>query len=281
MSVTNFPIKKFNMKQISFKPGESSGPVIVLIGRRNTGKSFLIRDILYHHQDIPLGTVISGSEDADPFYQTMIPRVCIHFDYDSSIIGQHLKRQKAVLKVIHKQIEQYGRTNIDGRTFCILDDCLHASANWKRDPLMRNLFMNGRHWKIMLIIAMQYSLGIGPNLRTNIDYTFILREGYKSNRKRIWENYASMFPTFESFNQVMDQCTEDWECLVVYNNSKSNKLSDQIFYYKAEKHDDFKLCAKQVWDDPRNHYSSDEEEDEFDMNTVLSKGQRINVKKQW
>ena len=38
-----------------------------------------------------------------------------------------------------------------------------------------------------------------PNPRTNIDYVFILREPYITNRKRIYENYAGMFPTFESF----------------------------------------------------------------------------------
>ena len=33
------------MKNISFKPNENKGPVIVLIGRRDTGKSFLVRDL--------------------------------------------------------------------------------------------------------------------------------------------------------------------------------------------------------------------------------------------
>ena len=42
-----------------------------------------------------------------------------------------------------------------------------------------------------------------------------------------------MFSTFESFCQVMDQCTENYECLVVCNNSKSNRLEEQIFWYKA------------------------------------------------
>ena len=42
-----------------------------------------------------------------------------------------------------------------------------------------------------------------------------------------------MFPTFESFCQVMDQCTENYECLVINNNAKTNKLSEQIFWYKA------------------------------------------------
>ena len=61
---------------------------------------------------------------------------------------------------------------------------------------MRLLFMNGRHWKIMLVITMQYPLGVPPNLRTNIDYAFILRAPYINNRKRIYENYAGMVSTF-------------------------------------------------------------------------------------
>ncbi len=54
-----------------------------------------------------------------------------------------------------------------------------------------------------------------------------------------------MFPTFEMFCQVMDQCTENFECLVVNNNAKSNKLEDQVFWYKADPHDDFKLGAQE------------------------------------
>ena len=94
---------------------------------------------------------------------------------------------------------------------------------------------------------MQYPLGVPPNLRTNIDYTFILREPYINNRKRIYDNYAGMFPTFESFCQVMDQCTENYECLVINNNAKSNKLEDQIFWYKAEMHEDFRIGDKRFW----------------------------------
>jgi hypothetical protein len=34
-------VKQFDIKTISFKPNESKGPVIALIGRRDTGISFL------------------------------------------------------------------------------------------------------------------------------------------------------------------------------------------------------------------------------------------------
>jgi len=273
----NLELKKFDMKKITFKPNENQGPVIVLIGRRDTGKSFLVRDLLYYHQDIPIGTVISGTEAGNGFYGKMVPKLFIHDEYNSAIIENILKRQKMVVRQLKKETEAYGRSTIDPRTFVILDDCLYDNT-WARDKLMRLLFMNGRHWKLMLVITMQYPLGVPPNLRTNIDYTFILREPYIANRKRIYENFAGMFPTFESFCQVMDQCTENYECLVVSNNAKSNKLEDQIFWYKASGHGDFKLGSKEFWDMSKDIGSDDEDENPFDPKAGR-KGPAINVKK--
>jgi|UniRef100_A0A6C0CKM0 hypothetical protein len=272
-------LKKFDMKNISFRPDENKGPVIVLIGRRDTGKSFLVRDLLYYHQDIPIGTVISGTEAGNGFFASHVPKLFIHDEYNSAIIENILKRQKTVLKQIKREMEAYKRTNIDPRAFVILDDCLYDNK-WTKDKLMRLLFMNGRHWKIMLVITMQYPLGIPPNLRTNIDYVFILREPYIANRKRIWENYAGMFPTFESFCQVMDQCTENFECLVINNNAKSNKLNDQIFWYKAQNHSNFKLGSKEFWDLSKE-INSDDEDELYDPNSVQKKGAgpKISVRK--
>ena len=275
----NLQMKKFNMKKITFKPNENKGPVIVLIGRRDTGKSFLVRDLLYYHQDIPIGTVISGTEAGNGFYSKHVPKLFIHDDYNTSIIENILKRQRMVLKQVRNEIESYGRSNIDPRAFVIMDDCLYDNT-WSKDKVMRLLFMNGRHWKIMLVITMQYPLGVPPNLRTNIDYVFILREPYISNRKRIYENYAGMFPTFESFCQVMDQCTENYECLVINNNSNSNKLEDQIFWYKAEPHKTFRLGSKEYWELSKD-INSDDEDEPYDPNKARKKanGPKISVKK--
>lgn len=275
----NLELKKFNMKQISFNPNENKGPVVVLIGRRDTGKSFLVRDLLYYHQDIPIGTVISGTEAGNGFFGSHVPKLFIHDEYNTAIIENILKRQKLVLKQVKKEKEAYGRSNIDPRAFVILDDCLYDNS-WAKDKVMRLLFMNGRHWKIMLIITMQFPLGVPPNLRTNVDYVFILREPYISNRKRIYENYAGMFPTFESFCQVMDQCTENYECLVINNNAKSNKLDDQIFWYKAANHGDFKLGAKEFWELSKDIGSDDDDDEPYDPNAARKqRGPRINVKK--
>jgi hypothetical protein len=266
-------LKKFNMNQIN------KDKVVVFIGKRETGKSFLVKDLLYYNQDVPVGTVISGTEGANSFYSKIMPSIFIHGEYKPEIIKNVLKRQRKVISTIQQEKEQIGQSNIDPGAFLILDDCLYDKS-WVNNKDVRSLFMNGRHYKIMFIITMQYALGIPPNLRTNIDFTFLLRENLISNRKRLYEQYAGMFPTFDVFCQVMDQCTENFECLVINNNAKSNKIEDQVFWYKAESHEDFQLGAPQFWDFHSknfNPYHDDSDEE------ILEKNKRnqqiVNVKK--
>ena len=64
----------------------------------------------------------------------------------------------------------------------------------------------------------------------------------------------------------MDQCTENHECLVINNNAKTNKLSEQIFWYKADSHKTFKLGSKEFWDISKT-MDSDDEEEVYDPNT--------------
>tara|TARA_Y100000996_G_scaffold415176_1_gene408557 strand:- start:376 stop:1179 length:804 start_codon:yes stop_codon:yes gene_type:complete len=246
----NLELKKFDMSQIS------DDKVVVLIGKRDTGKSFLCRDILYHHRDIPVGQVISGTEGANQFYQKIIPKLFIHGEFTPEVVQNMLKRQKLMIDKING-----GDRSTDPRAFLILDDCLYDNT-WAKDKNMRSVFMNGRHYKLLFLLTMQYALGIPPNLRTNIDYVFILRENYVSNRKRLYEHYAGMFPTFEMFCQVMDQCTENYECLVINNNAKSNKLSDQVFWYKAEPRPDFKIGADSYWLYSKQNFSKENVEKE-------------------
>ena len=243
-------LRKFDMSQIK------DDKVVVLIGKRETGKSFLCKDLLHHHKDIPCGQVISATEAANGYYSKMVPPLFIHDEYTAPIIANVLKRQKMMIEKLHSNM------NIDPRLFLLLDDCIYDQS-WVKDKNVRSLFMNGRHYKILFIITMQYALGIPPNLRTNVDFIFILRENFVNNRKRLYEHYAGMFPTFEMFCQVMDQCTENFECLVINNNAKSNKLEDQVFWYKAAEHDDFKLGAQEYWDYAAQNGGGNKEENQY------------------
>ena len=262
----NLELKKFNMNDIK------DDKVVVLIGKRDTGKSFLCKDILYHHKDIPVGQVISGTEGANQFYSKIVPKLFIHGEWKPEIVENILKRQQLMIEQLNA-----GNQSTDPRAFLILDDCLYDNS-WAKNKYMRSVFMNGRHYKLLFLLTMQYALGVPPNLRTNIDYVFILRENYVSNRKRLYEHYAGMFPTFEMFCQVMDQCTENYECLVINNNAKSNKLTDQVFWYKADSRPDFRIGAEPYWEYSERNYSNEEQRNE-DFNGSKQVKQPIEVTK--
>ena len=86
----------------------------------------------------------------------------------------------------------------DPRAFCI-EESLYDNS-WAKDKMMRLLFMNGRHWKIMLIITTQirwvFHLICEP-----ISTMFILREPYITNRKRIWKIMRVCFQHLKVFHK--------------------------------------------------------------------------------
>jgi hypothetical protein len=274
-SAMSLNMKKFDMKSV---PQDA---VCIFIGRRRTGKSTLLRDLLFHHQNMPIGTVISGTEESNGLYGKMVPPIFIHGEYNSAILERYVKRQKMVMAKIQAEQNAGRQSRIDPRSFLILDDCMYDDS-WTHDKNIRYLFMNGRWLKVFFMITMQYPLGIPPALRTNVDYVFILREPYQSNRERIYRNYGSVFPSFEFFCQVMDQCTQNYECLVINNATQSNKLEDAVFWYKAEIHGDFRLGAPEFWRMSQDAYIQTQESEgvSHDPNAAKRlKGPSIQVRK--
>jgi hypothetical protein len=134
-------LRKFDMKMI---PQDA---VCVFIGRRRTGKSTLVKDLLFHHQNIPMGTVISGTEESNSFYGKIIPPIFIHGEYNSAILANFVKRQKLITSKIQQQENSRTagqpliKSNLDPRSFMILDDCLYDDS-WIRDINIRYLFLN-------------------------------------------------------------------------------------------------------------------------------------------
>lgn len=239
--------------------------VIVMVGKRGTGKSWLVQDLLYHKNNIPIGTVISPTESSNTFYSNIVPGLFIHDEYTPELLENVVRRQKLIMKKINREKRLYGNCAVDPRAFLILDDCLYDGV-WRRCKHIRYLFMNGRHVNIMMIITLQYPLGVPPELRTNVDYTFVLRENNVNNRRRIYENYASVFPTFEMFCSVLDQLTDGYGCLVIDNTTRSNKLEDNVFWYQAEKHPPFTVGSKEFWDmHHQNMANRDQEDDAEDL----------------
>lgn len=260
-------LKRFDMSTIK------TDAVVVILGKRRTGKSFLTRDLLSHISDVPAGVVISGTEASNGFFGAIFPPVFIYDGYSPKIIENLVRRQKAAVARSKKD------RSIDPRCLLVMDDCLYDKT-WVNDENMRQIFMNGRHLGIGLIITSQYPLGIPPNFRSNIDYVFILRENIVANRRRIYDNYCGVLPTFDAFCSVLDQTTENHECLVVDNCSTSNKMEEILFYYKAEEPAYFTIGSKELWEASNSYFREDCDDEDEPLDARRKGGMGIVVKKE-
>lgn len=232
-------LKKFDISNVK------SDKIVVVIGRRATGKSFLVRDMLYQNQDIPAGTVITTNDKL--FYKRVIPNEFIHDEFTPNLIENVRKRQEKIFKTTRADVVLHGKSLIDNKAFLVLDNCFYDS-DWIKDKNMKSIFFNNMQLGLFCIITMSFGMSIPPNLRANIDYIFVLRESSPANRRRIYESYAQIFQSFEVFSQVMDQSTQNNDCLVIDNTSTLTEIEDVVFWYNASDHDDFKMCDRKYWD---------------------------------
>lgn len=244
--VPTFVLKKFDMKKI---PKDAT---VVFIGKRRTGKSTLVKDYLYHNgNQFKAGTIISGTEKMNKFYSKFYPQLFIHYKATPEILGNILKAQEKIIISNEKKSGDSCKPH-DPYSFLILDDCF-GDDSWTKDEQITEIFLNGRHYKLNLLIPMQYPLGLGPKLRSNIDYVFLLNQTSPKLIRTIYENYCQANLDFNEFRSVLDLCTENNGALVIDNTTKSKKLEDQIFHYTAVRDDDerykgWKLGSKELWD---------------------------------
>lgn len=246
---------------------EFLNPRIALIGKSGSGKSWIIRNIMYNMKDIPTGTVIAPTDKMNKFYNSFICPSFIHHHYREDIVPKILTRQKKILQKNEERVHS-GKHPVDPRTFLIMDDCMSSKKLWLNDPSILTIFNEGRHYQLTFILAMQYSLGIQPELRSNFDFIIMLGDDMYSNRKRLYEHYAGIFPSRDIFEQVFCQMTENYGCMVINNRIRSLDISKKVFWFRAKGMPPFVVGSKKYL-----KWHSDNYDEEYDKrDSILDLG---------
>jgi|SRR3989338_1543813 len=276
------PIKQFVLNELCDHAS------IVMIAKRGRGKSWVVRAILYHYaRKIPVGLIIAPTDRMTGFYKSFIPDSYIYYKFNSDIINRILIRQKNIIVKNDERITK-GYSEINTSAFIVMDDCLADKGKWAKDATISELLFNGRHYHIMYILTMQFSLGIMPELRGNFDYVFLLADDTFSNQKRIFDHYAGIFPNFEAFRQIFRQLTDNYGCMVINNRGIRNNFFDKIYYYKAPNLENvhINIGCDQFQKFHENNYNKkwvlrnsifNDTCDRFDKNKIM--GKKIIVKK--
>lgn len=268
MSVPKIRIRKFNPEILEARRLSGSPPTIVVIGKRGTGKSTLISDLLWHIRKISMVICMSGTEEGNGFYGKYMHPLLLHGEYKKEIVSNLIKQQKDKLKkCIKAGIDPNTRPDLG--VCLLLDDCGFDKKIMNQKDI-RLLFMNGRHWRICFITSLQYMMGIPPDLRTNIDFIFCLRENIVANQKKLYDNFFGCFKKFSHFQEAFNECTNNYECLVLDNTSKSTKVEDCVFYYKAIPNREYKLGSRELWAYLNSRYKEEDEDDNDNNDKIES-----------
>ena len=125
----------------------------------------------------------------------------------------------------------------------VLDDVMYEKSIC-RTPHFRNLFYNGRHFRITVFLLLQYLVDLPPDLRAQIDYVFTCREPILGNKVKLYKMFFGVFASFEDFVAVLERCTQNFEVLCLDNTLSTTSAQECVFWYKASFGlPDFCLCA--------------------------------------
>lgn len=208
---------------------------VLIIAKRGSGKSWITRAILHNlmKRKIPAGIVISPTDSANGFFSEFFPDTFIHREYSPELMCRVLDHQIMLVRK-EKEKREKGQTIKGGiRCFVVMDDCLASVNKWRKCEYVRDIMMNGRHHKLTFILTMQEPMGIPPELRTNFDYVFLLREESDNNLKKYYTQYASIFPNIQVFKKIFNKVTENFSAMVLINKGLTRTLFDKFAFYKA------------------------------------------------
>ena len=252
LTLRKFDPRKMERQRIDPKKGP---PTVLLIGSKRTGKSTLMQCLIYYLRKIPSGIIVTGSLNSEEQFSSFFPRCFIFNTLDKSMTDRISKIMNEQEKRNEQHKQKYGKHAKEHSkeyysTMILMDDCGYDTAYFRGNKTINRLFMNGRHYNVLNIISLQYCKSIPPDLRKNADYVFIMREPSIKERKKLYDEFAGIVPSFSNFCSIMDSCTEIYQCLVIDKTVvQSNKLSDNIFFFKADyPPKKFKACCKEAWE---------------------------------
>lgn len=207
-------LDKFDIKSIGIHN-------VLIIGKRATGKTTLITDIL-NNSEISHGLLFNPTMEYKPEEYSNVKTINLdkNIEYNKQILENAIK-----LLMLTKC---YG----DRSSICVvLDNAINEDI--EHDLVIKEAFVNNISLKMKNIISIPFLYKLNKEMKLFTDVVFILRESNIDNRKRLFNEYGSTFSSFDHFCQVLDEYTENYGCMVIKRITNFDTVQEKVFWYKV------------------------------------------------
>ena len=214
-------------------------PRILIVGRSGSGKSVALLDVLSHlASQIDLCLFFSPTTDSLLKFQQHAPAGCIHPGGLKLDLVEEALRMNRSLAEKNKQRE----------LFIVADDVAAMDKKLLASPVMRDAMMNGRHAKCGWALCLQYCMDVPVDCRSQFQVVIVCAENNQKNRRRIWEQFGGVVPTYREWDAIFTSCTHNHSCLVIDTTNPSATIQTSIFHWKARvEPPPYKLCRPVFW----------------------------------
>jgi hypothetical protein len=208
---------------------DSVGNVILIVGKRYSGKTKLVKHLLtdvfgkkeYGFIFAGLGTISSES----------LVEVLLDTSGSSDISSQ---LNDELIEYVKQSTADCAARNM--RSLIVLDDMLLSGMDVLNR--MESLFRNAHDRKIDMIVTCNHPEGFPSKIRHYVNFIFAFREPLSANRERL-QKYFTNFRTLEEFDEKHIECTQNvYDCMVM----KKFQVGLEIFSYSVigDVHSNFK-----------------------------------------
>lgn len=266
-------LRKFNPDTLILKPGHDDGfepdKLILLFGKRRTGKSFCMRSLLGSevpalgkgiklYQVFPAGLVITGTK-MNQFWQSMFPSAYIHESLD--VLPRFMELQKKFVDDwnAHPEWQDINSPTYKNPYRIVIVDDMVGDHNFKDAESIRQLFIKGRHYKCMVMISTQYAKLVSTVGRDNVDLLMVFFQSTLRSKETIAEEFMSMVDKYDAMALIdretqVDEKSEQRKVMVWDNMRLVNEPEEKILSYEPVEPEEFLVGNEAYWQSEPERY---------------------------
>lgn len=231
---------------------------VVLFGKRRTGKSFMMRDILWHKRDVYPYYLVFTMTKINGFWQKIFPERFVHQGYRPEVLSKLIESQEKLVEQLKQDpsnLDENGDLDVDKCEInpwkCVVLDDVISDHHIKTCKILESLFTIGRHVLIAVYLASQYAKGVSTIMRGNIDYLVTFKQQQLIQLESIAQDFLGALKVKDSYN-LLRKYAHGHQALVIDVANLSGDPNDVVYVYTAKDPGKFCLGCREFWEGDRN-----------------------------